>query len=53
MFDMPHCSVSNLCITQINKYFGSGALPGKMLFVRIIKNNRIAAYLGQVRLSKG
>ncbi len=26
------------------KKFGSGALPGKMLLVRIIENNKIDAY---------
>ncbi len=25
-------------------FFGSGALPGKMLLVRIIENNKIDAY---------
>ena len=34
-----------------NIIFGSGALPGKMLLVRIIENNEII--LGQVRWSKG
>ena len=33
--------------------FGSGALSGKMLLVRIVENNKIYDYLGQVRLSKG
>ncbi len=33
--------------------FGSGALSGKMLPVRIVINNKIDDYLGQVRLSKG
>ncbi len=33
--------------------FGSGELSGKMLLVRIVKNNKINDYLGQVRLSKG
>ena len=33
--------------------FGSVALSGKMLLVRIVENNKIEAYLGQVRLSKG
>ncbi len=32
---------------------GSGALYGKMLLVRILKNNKIDDYLGQIRLSKG
>ena len=31
---------------------GSGALPGKMLLVRIIENNKMLI-LGQVRLGKG
>ncbi len=31
---------------------GSGALSGKMLLVRIVKNKKIDDYLGQVRLSK-
>ena len=34
------------------QYFGSGALSGKMLLVRIVENNKIDAYLGQFRLSK-
>ncbi len=33
--------------------FGSGALPDKMLFVRIIENNKMMPILDQVRLSKG
>ena len=32
-----------LCNT-IDSIFGSGALPGKMLLVRIFENNRIDAY---------
>ena len=32
--------------------YGSGALSGKMLLVRIIENNKIYAYLGQFGLSK-
>ncbi len=32
---------------------GSGALSGKMLLVRIVRNNKIDDFLGQVRLSKG
>ena len=32
---------------------GSGALSCKMLLVRIVENNKIGAYLGQVRLGKG
>ena len=35
---------------QIYRIFGSDALSGKMLLVRIIENNKIDAYL---RLSKG
>ena len=31
---------------------GSGALSDKMLLVRIVENDKIADYLGQVRLSK-
>ena len=34
-------------------YLGSGALSGKILPVRIIANNKINAYCGQVRLNKG
>ena len=33
--------------------FGSGALSGKMLLVRIVENNKIDDNLGQVRLSNG
>ena len=33
--------------------FRSGALPGKMLLVRSIENNKLMLILGQVRLSKG
>ncbi len=40
----------NLFIQNLALIFGSGALPGKMLLVRIIKNIKI---LGQVRLIKG
>ncbi len=32
---------------------GSGALPGKMLLLRIVENNKIDAYLREVRLCKG
>ncbi len=35
------------------RVFLSGALSGKMLIVRIVENNQIDDYLGQVRLSKG
>ena len=31
----------------------SCALSGKMLLVRIVENNKIDAYLGQISLSKG
>ncbi len=33
--------------------FGSGALSGKMLLVRIVENDKIDAHLGQVKLRKG
>ena len=33
--------------------FGFDALSGKILLVRIIENNKIDAFLGQVRLGKG
>ncbi len=33
-------------------FCGSGALSGRMLLVRIVENNKIDDYLGQVRLSK-
>ena len=33
--------------------YGSGALHGKMLLVRIVENYKIHDYLGQVKLSKG
>ena len=36
----------------MTKKYGSGALSGKMLLVRIVEYNIIADYLGQVRLSK-
>ncbi len=29
----------------MKSYIGSGALPGKKLFLRIIENNKIDAYL--------
>ncbi len=32
--------------------FGSGALSGKMLLVRIVENNKIDEYFRLVRLSK-
>ncbi len=31
----------------------SGALPVKLLLVRIVENNKMMLILGQVRLSKG
>ena len=34
-------------------FFICGALPGKMLLVRIIENIKFMLILGQVRLSKG
>ena len=34
--------VANVCSQY--KFFGSGALPGKMLPVRIIENNKIDAH---------
>ena len=34
-------------------FFGSGALSGKMLLVRFVEYNKIAAFLGQVGLIKG
>ena len=37
----------------IIRIFGFGALPGKMMFVRNFENDKIEAYLGQVRMSKG
>ena len=33
------------------KHFGSGAISGKMLLVRIVENNKIDAYIGQVRFA--
>ena len=36
-----------------SKKFRSGALASKMLLLRIIENNKIDAYLGQVKLIKG
>ena len=33
--------------------YGYNAFSGKMLLVRINENNKIDAYFGQVRLSKG
>ena len=37
----------------MNMIFGSGAVSGKMLLVRIIENKKIMLSLGQVRLIKG
>ena len=34
-----------------NWKYGSGALAGKMLLVRIVENNKIDAYIMKVRLS--
>ena len=36
-----------------NNNVGSGTLSGNMLLVRIVENNKIDDYLGQVRLIKG
>ena len=36
-----------------NNIVGSGTLSGNMLLVRIVENNKIDDYLGQVRLIKG
>ena len=38
---------------QKKRKTGSGAQTGKMLHISIIENDKIKAYLGQVRLSKG
>ncbi len=35
------------------KVLGSGALPGKMMLVRIVEDNNIDEFLGHIRLSKG
>ncbi len=35
------------------RFVGYGALSGNMLHGRIIQNNKIDAYLGQVSLNKG
>ncbi len=37
----------------LKRMFRSCALSGKMLLVRIVENDKIDDYLGQVRLSKG
>ena len=42
MRSMPHLK---------DKIIGSGALSGKMLLLRIVKNNNFMLTLGQVRLS--
>ena len=34
-------------------FVGSGALLGRIMIIRLIVLNKIGAYLGQVRLSKG
>ena len=40
--------ISNSFATiRYNLPFGSGALSGKMLLVRIVENNKIDDYLGQ------
>ena len=41
------------CKMSVDNIKGSGALPGKMLLVMIIENNKMMLILGQVRLSKG
>ncbi len=41
------------CLLSQKSIFGSGALSGKLLLVRIIENNKIAAYFRHFRLSKG
>ncbi len=50
-------SVFNISISwdlsKFGEVVGSGALSGKILLVRIIENNKIDAFLGQVRLLKG
>ena len=48
-----HCKSTNLSRTNNNRIWGSGALSGKMMLVRIVENNMIDNYLGQVRLSIG
>ncbi len=42
-----------LYLFQIEKLFGSRALSGNKLLVRIVENIKIYDYVGQVRLSKG
>ncbi len=37
---------------ETERLMGSGALPVKMLLVRMIENNKIDAYLGHIRLIK-
>ncbi len=46
-------SLQNISQCVDRSTFRSGELSGKMLLVRIVENNKIDDYLGQVRLSKG
>ena len=48
-----HCKSTNLSRTNNNRIWGSGALSGKMMLVRIVENNKMKLILEQVRLSKG
>ena len=32
-----------------NSFSGSGALSGRMMLIRIVENNKIDDYLGQIR----
>ncbi len=41
------------CLINYHKKFGSGALSGKMLLVRLLKIIKLILILGHVRLSKG
>ncbi len=41
-----------LSIKLVLVFFGSDTLSGKMLLVRIVENNKIDDYLGQVRIRK-
>ena len=45
--------VKNDYMKLFSKRLRSCALFGKMLLLRIVENNKIDDYLGQVRLSKG
>ena len=38
---------------NLHHNFGSGAVPCKVLILRIIENNKLMLILNQVRLSKG